>query len=138
MIRPKSIATVVVDFVSTPSRSSIPVPISVSVSSVRSGRISLTAPTSGPFDGLLLLLPSDPGNAPDATVTLNGNSTSTITGTIMAMSADVSVEGTGASGIFGQIIGYTIDLTGASDNSIIYNDAQNYDALKPGAVEQTQ
>ena len=100
--------------------------------------VDLTAPTSGPFDGLLLLLPSDPGNAPDATVTLNGNSTSTITGTIMAMSADVSVEGTGASGIFGQIIGYTIDLTGASDNSIIYNDAQNYDALKPGAVEQTQ
>src|SRR5437868_7527305 len=44
--RPKSMATVVVDLLSTPFRSSTPVEASVSRSSVRSGRISLTAPTN--------------------------------------------------------------------------------------------
>src|SRR5689334_1190788 len=44
-MRPKSMATVVVVLVSTPRRSSMPTPASVRVSSVRSGRISLTAPT---------------------------------------------------------------------------------------------
>src|SRR5689334_11315161 len=46
VIRPKSIATVVVDFISTPDVSSTPTLASVSVSSVVSGEISLTAPTS--------------------------------------------------------------------------------------------
>ena len=46
MIRPKSIATVVVFLSSTPEVSSIPTLLSVSSSSVRSGRISLTDPTS--------------------------------------------------------------------------------------------
>src|SRR5215207_10780390 len=45
-MRPKSIATVVVDFSSTPVVSSTPTLASVSNSSVRSGRISLTAPTN--------------------------------------------------------------------------------------------
>src|SRR5882672_7029454 len=45
VIRPKSIATVVVVFVSTPDRSSMPVPASVRISSVRIGPISLTEPT---------------------------------------------------------------------------------------------
>ena len=46
VIRPKSIATVVVVLPSTPEMSSVPTPASVSTSSVCSGRISLTAPTS--------------------------------------------------------------------------------------------
>src|SRR4051812_3466808 len=46
VIRPKSIATVVVVFPSTPSVSSTPMPRSESTSSVRRGRISLIAPTS--------------------------------------------------------------------------------------------
>ena len=45
VMRPKSIATVVVVLPSTPDRSSMPTPGSVSTSSVRSGRVSLTAPT---------------------------------------------------------------------------------------------
>src|SRR5688572_1356341 len=46
VIRPKSIATVVVALSSTPDRSSISVPASVRISSVCNGRISLTEPTS--------------------------------------------------------------------------------------------
>src|SRR5512139_2911060 len=45
-MRPKSIATVVVVFCSIPAVSSMPTLFSVSISSVRSGRISLTEPTS--------------------------------------------------------------------------------------------
>src|SRR4051794_2529764 len=46
VIRPKSIATVVVVFPSTPSVSSTPTLRSDKISSVRRGRISLIAPTS--------------------------------------------------------------------------------------------
>src|SRR3954466_13072691 len=46
VIRPKSIATVVVFFFSTPDTSSTPRPWSVRTSSVRSGLVSDTAPTS--------------------------------------------------------------------------------------------
>ena len=46
VMRPKSMATVVVVLASTPAVSSTGRPASVSGSSVRSGRISLTAPTS--------------------------------------------------------------------------------------------
>ena len=46
VIRPKSIATVVVVFRSTPLMSSMPTLRSLSGSSVRSGRISLMEPTS--------------------------------------------------------------------------------------------
>src|SRR6185503_8119667 len=46
LIRPKSIATVVVVFVGTPAMSSMPRLALVSTSSVCSGRISLTALTS--------------------------------------------------------------------------------------------
>jgi Flp pilus assembly protein TadG len=101
-------------------------------------QVNLTAPTNGPFEGLLLLLPSDPTNAPDATVTINGNSNSSLTGSILAMSAAISVEGTGDDGIFGQVIGYTVELTGNSANSIIYNDSQNFDAETSPSIELTQ
>src|SRR3569833_11880 len=45
VMRPKSIATVVVVFSSTPAMSSIRTPMSVRISSVRSGLVSETAPT---------------------------------------------------------------------------------------------
>src|SRR3954447_16783092 len=45
VMRPKSMATVVVVFCSTPLRSSTGSPAALRVSSVRSGFISLTAPT---------------------------------------------------------------------------------------------
>jgi hypothetical protein len=48
------------------------------------------------------------------------------------------VEGTGDSGIDGQIIGYTVTLTGTSANSIHYNDEHNYDALIPPFLEMSQ
>ena len=46
VIRPKSMATVVVRLASTPAVTSMPAPGPLSSSSVRSGSISVSAPTS--------------------------------------------------------------------------------------------
>jgi hypothetical protein len=54
------------------------------------------------------------------------------------MCSDIIVEGTGSSGIFGQIIGYTVELTGTSTNTIVYDDQQNFDAEVPPSIELTQ
>jgi hypothetical protein len=48
------------------------------------------------------------------------------------------VDGTGSSGINGQIIGYTVELGGGEESSINYNDALNYDALTLPILESTQ
>ncbi len=97
--------------------------------------VHLTAPTEGDLLGLLLYLPS---SSNCSTVTLNGNSGSTLVGTILAPCSEVTVEGTGDSGIDGQVIGYTVKLTGTSGNSIHYNDELNYDALFPPSLEMSQ
>jgi Flp pilus assembly protein TadG len=97
--------------------------------------IHLSAPISGPFAGLLLFLPE--GNTNE--VVINGNLSSSFTGTILAPSADISIEGTGGvTGLNSQIIGYTVDLTGTSNTLINYNASQNYLAPENPAVELVQ
>jgi hypothetical protein len=97
--------------------------------------VHLTAPTGGGFSGLLLYMPSSTNCS---TITLNGNSDSTMVGTILAPCAPVSIEGTGDSGINGQIIGYTVDLSGTSETNIHYNDLENYDSLIPPNLQPTE
>jgi putative adhesin/putative Flp pilus-assembly TadE/G-like protein len=97
--------------------------------------VHLEAPLEGAYSGLLLYMPSATNCS---TITLNGNSDSTIVGTILAPCAHVEVAGTGDSGIEGQIVGYTVDLSGTSENSIHYEDTQNYDALILPTIEQAQ
>jgi Flp pilus assembly protein TadG len=97
--------------------------------------IHLSAPTSGPFAGLLLFLPEGNTNV----VVINGNSSSSFTGTILAPSADISIEGTGGvTGLNCQVIGYTVDLTGTSATTINYNAGQNYWPPEPPAVQLVQ
>ncbi len=97
--------------------------------------IDLSAPTSGPFAGLLLFLPEGNTNY----VEINGNSGSEFTGTILAPSSDVSILGTGiATGLNSQIIGYTVDLTGNGNTLINYNAGQNYWPPEPPAVQLVQ
>jgi hypothetical protein len=99
--------------------------------------VHLEAPTEGAFPGLLLYVPSS-SSCPASTITLNGNSASTIVGTIFAPCADIKVDGTGDSGIEGQVIGYTVDLSGNSANSIHYDDSKKFEALTLPAIELTQ
>jgi Flp pilus assembly protein TadG len=97
--------------------------------------INLSAPTTGPFAGLLLYLPE--GN--DNEVVINGNSSSTFTGTILAPSASVAIDGTGGvTGLNSQVIGYTVNLTGTTNTFINYNAGQNYQAPENPAVQLVQ
>ncbi len=97
--------------------------------------INLSAPTSGPFEGLLLFLPE--GNTNE--VVINGNSGSTFTGTILAPSASITINGTGGvSGLNGQVIGYTVNLSGTTSTSINYNAGQNYHAPENPAIQLVQ
>src|SRR5690242_3423598 len=73
VMRPKSKATVVVDFRSTPSRLSTKAPGPLSGSSVRSARISVTAPTrvvlptpKPPAMRILIATGASPGPRPSA------------------------------------------------------------------------
>lgn len=89
-----------------------------------SGEVHLSAPSEGPYDGLLLYLPhKDPTNCSE--VTLNGNGSSTFTGSILAPCSNVKLTGgSGGSGYNNQIIADTVYLSG-NTNIVI-----NYDANK--------
>lgn len=97
--------------------------------------INLSAPTTGPFAGLLLFLPEGNNNE----VQINGNAGSTFTGTILAPSAAISINGTGGvTGLNSQVIGYTVDLSGTANTLINYNAGQNYQAPENPAVQLVQ
>lgn len=98
-------------------------------------QINLSAPTSGPYAGLLIYQSINNTNR----VTLNGNSDTIFVGTILAPGAEIQINGTQNSSSYqSQIIGYTLDLIGTSDAVIRYNDAQNYDAYMPPQIELVQ
>lgn len=97
--------------------------------------VNLSAPTTGPFAGLLLYLPEGNNNE----VQINGNSSSTFTGTILAPSSPVAIDGTGGvTGLNSQVIGYTVNLTGSTSTFINYNAGQNYQAPENPAVQLVQ
>ena len=96
--------------------------------------LDLSAPTSGPFTGLLLFLPL----SNHSVVEINGDSSSIISGSIMAPSADVTINGTGALGLNGQVIGYTVTLSGTSAIKINYNSSTGYQPPEQPAVQLVQ
>jgi hypothetical protein len=89
---------------------------------------------SNPYGGLLLYMPLNNSG----TISINGNSESAFTGSILAPAADVMINGTGGTGLHGQIIGYTVDLSGTSDTTIVYDDQKNWDAPVPPQIEMKQ
>jgi len=96
--------------------------------------INLDAPDNGPFAGLLIYLPMTNSSE----VNINGNSSSSITGTILAPASPVSVEGSGGvEGINSQIIGYTVDFSGNGGTLISYTGSENYDAGESPVLELT-
>jgi Flp pilus assembly protein TadG len=96
-----------------------------------SAHLDLSAPTSGPFVGLLLFLPE--GN--NSVVEINGDNSSIFTGSIIAPSANISINGTGALGLNGQVIGWTVNLSGTSAIKINYNAGTGYQAPEQPAVQ---
>ena len=106
-----------------------------SVSINGGGSIDLSAPTDGPYAGLFLFIPE----SNTSTVSINGNADVEITGTILAPSCLVTIEGNGSTfAMNSQVIGLKVYLSGGATTSINYNDEDNYDAPVPPQVELVQ
>ncbi len=94
-------------------------------------KIKLSAPTSGDLAGMLIYAPM----SNSSTMRFNGNGSSTLTGTIFMPAAPIIYNGTGnVNPSHIQIIGYTVELTGASNTNVLYQDADNWDASLPAQV----
>lgn len=97
--------------------------------------IELSAPTYGPFEGLLIYMPM----TNDEGIILNGNMDSSLVGTILAPASDVQLNGTMSTSMYHtQVIGYTVDLIGDADLIVTYNADEQYEAPVPPAVELVQ
>ncbi len=91
--------------------------------------INLSAPKSGPNEGLLFYMPF--GNR--GVMLLNGTIDAGYTGTILAPSAHIRINGPDSvkgAAFHSQIIGHTIESNSQSDIVIKYKDEQNYDSIK--------
>jgi len=99
------------------------------------GALHLSAPTEGPFEGLLIFVPLSNPN----TITINGTNDQELTGTILAPASDIVLLGTaGTNGFNSQIIGYNVEVGGTFNGTINYDDLKNYNALIPPTVELTK
>ena len=97
--------------------------------------IQLDAPGSGENAGLLLYLPMKNSDK----VVLNAGADSVIKGTILAPASTIVIKGNNSSaGFHSQIIGYRIDADGSSNVVIVYNDAQNFNAVTMPEVQLSQ
>lgn len=94
--------------------------------------ISLEAPSSGPFAGLLLYLPLEN----QSLVVLNGDKDSVFRGTILAPGSKIRILGNESDyGYHSQIIGFIVELDGSSRIFVKYEDEQNYDAMNFSQIE---
>lgn len=99
------------------------------------GSLNLSAPTSGPFKGLLIYFPMSNSSE----IRINGTSDQSWTGTILAPASPIVMLGTADSDAFhSQIIGYTVEIGGTFDGVVRYNDNENYDASVPPQIELTR
>jgi len=106
-----------------------------SVSIKGGATVNLSAPETGQFAGLLILLPM----ANQQRVALNGNAQSTFQGTILAPASEIVLNGNESDyGFHSQIIGYTIDVDGQSLIVLKYVDGQNYDATVSPEIQIIQ
>jgi Flp pilus assembly protein TadG len=96
---------------------------------------TFTAPDTGPNANMLLYMPY--GNTSGLTV--NGNADSTITGTILAVSSHVQVNGNSSSNaLYSQIVGYTVEACGNGDLNIHFDPGDNFEQLEPAKIELTE
>lgn len=91
-----------------------------------------SAPTSGPYKGLLIYMPFGNSNP----LTISGNSSSEFTGSIIAVSSPVHLQGNGATlALSTKIIGYTIQFSGNTRFIIDYDPSQQYAQGEPTMIQ---
>lgn len=94
--------------------------------------INLSAPTEGPYKGLLVYLPE--GNS--SGITLNGNSDVNIVGTILAPSSEVKLTGNSdLTSYHSQIICYTMNVQGNFEGMIDFKDDENWQVVGDPFIE---
>lgn len=94
--------------------------------------ISLKGRTQGEYEGLLMYMVQSHMQQ----ITINGNSASEFSGTILAPRSHITINGTGKSGNFvTQIIADTVTLSGDSDLFIEYNENKIYHATTLARIE---
>ncbi|MDI9445387.1 MAG: hypothetical protein QM844_14560, partial [Planctomycetota bacterium] len=94
--------------------------------------INLSAPTDGPYQGLLVYLPESNSGQ----ITLNGNSDVNIKGTILAPSSDVKLTGNSdLASYHSQIICYTMNVQGNFEGTIDFKDDENWQVVGDPFIE---
>lgn len=97
--------------------------------------IDLTAPTSGPYAGLLIYLPMSNTSPVD----ISGNGSLNLVGSILAPASDITLSGgSGTTALHTQAIGFTVTLTGSSELDIVYNSGEQYKPPTPPTIELVQ
>jgi hypothetical protein len=93
------------------------------------------APTGGDYEGLLFYMP--PSNNKD--IGIHGGVSSEMTGTILAVSSHITINGTSwSNGLRSQIIGDTVSLSGAGDLVINYDPDDQFQPIDPSAIMLTK
>jgi len=97
--------------------------------------ISLSAPSSGDFYGLLLFMPIKNRHP----VVLDGGMGTTLQGTILAPAANIKIVGSSPKHEYrSQIIGYTIEIQGQHKVDIVYINSENFDSLSMPEVQLSE
>jgi Flp pilus assembly protein TadG len=99
-----------------------------------SSTFDFTAPGSGPYANLLIYAPA----SNSSTVKINGNSSSTYSGTILAPAATITINGTSDNTVNGQVIGYDVSLSGTGNTTINYDAGSSYVAPTPPNIQLAQ
>ena len=96
---------------------------------------TFSAPTSGTYKGLLVYLPY--GNSNEVVVT--GNANSSFTGSIIAVSSNIRLQGnTQTLTLSTQIMGYTVEFSGNGTFQIDYNPSLQFGEGNPTMIQLTK
>ena len=91
----------------------------------------LYAPSGGDYEGLLFYMPA----SNDKPISINGNTSCQMTGTILAVSSKITVNGNSwANGLDSQIIGDTVMLAGTGDLILNFNPDNQYQPIDPSSI----
>ena len=97
--------------------------------------INLSAPTGGPYAHVLMYLPY--GNS--SALTIEGNSYNQLTGSIIAVSSPITINGnSGTFALNSQITGYTVQVGGNGTVQIDYHPEDQYSQTDPTVIQLTK
>ncbi len=97
--------------------------------------INFSAPTWGPYKGLLIYLPYE-NKSP---LSINGNSQQSLTGSIIAVGSPITINGnSGTFALSSAIMGYTVSLAGNGNIVIDYDPEDQFTQIDPTQLQITK